>query len=86
MLIKFISEKQIKYFPGWIKEDGFVYTNKSAEEKALNYGYKELIVDETPEYNPETQYLKSYYVDEVDCVRKCWQIVENTAIEGDYYG
>ena len=74
MLVKFISETEIKKFPGWIKENGIVYTNNYAEEKAVSYGYKELVTDEIPEYNFETQYLTNYYVDEAKCVRKCWRV------------
>ena len=81
MLVKFISEKQIKFFPGWIKENGIVYTNKSAEEKAKNHGYKELVTDEVPEHDFETQYLTTYYAHEADCVRKCFKINEITAEE-----
>jgi len=75
MLVKFISEKQIKYFPGWIKENGVVFTNKSAEEKAHLYGYKELVSDVPPEIDYNTQYTIPYYIDEDTCVRKSWEVM-----------
>ena len=75
MLVKYISQNKVKYFQGWIKENGIVYTNSLAEQKALNYGYKELVDDEVPEYDFESQYVTAYYADEDNCVRKRWKVI-----------
>ena len=37
-------------------------------------GYKELVIDEVPEYNAETQYAESIYVDGDDVITQSWVI------------
>ena len=62
MIYKLISEKRIKRFSGWWQEGDTIYTNAEAERRALESGeWHHLVVDEQPEYNPETQYLDYYY-------------------------
>ena len=43
-------------------------------EQYEDFGYKELFVDDEPEYNPETQYLTEYYEEQTDKIIKHWQI------------
>ncbi len=62
MIYKLISEKRIKRFSGWWQEGDTIYTNAEAERRALKTGeWHHLVVDEQPEYNPETQYLDYHY-------------------------
>ncbi len=74
MLAKLKSMYTIQVFPGWIKEDGIVYTNSSAIEKAENHGWKEVLVDEMPQYDAN-QFLQNYYTEDENYIYKKWHIV-----------
>ena len=74
MFVKFKDEKHIEYFPGWVQEDGIIYTNHIAVKKARDHGWKELITEEIPSYNSETQYIDYKYIEEELTIRKVWTI------------
>lgn len=77
MIYKLISEKQIKRFSEWWQEDDTVYTNAEAERRALESGeWHHLVVDEQPEYNPETEYLTYEYGLEDGSIHQRWIINE----------
>lgn len=77
MLFKFINERRIKKFHGWWKVENTIVTNADAEALALASGeWKPLIEDEPPKYNPETQYLDYHYEQEVEAIRKVWEVVD----------
>lgn len=61
MLAKFKNTKQIERYRGYVIIDGTTYVNN--EEKAREAGFKDLVIDEQPEYNPETEWLDYYYED-----------------------
>lgn len=80
MLYKFINENEIRpYKNGFIILDNKIYTNPSAEIIA-QAGYKEVVEEELPEYNIETQYLTYKYVDG-DVITKTWIVNENIVEE-----
>ena len=63
MLYKFINENQIKpYKGGFVVLDNKIYTNPK-EETLKKAGYKKLAEVEKPEYDEQTQYLKTTYKD-----------------------
>ena len=61
MLAKYINNKKIERYKGYVIIDGTTYTNN--EEKAREVGFKDLVIDEQPEYNPDTEWLDYYYTD-----------------------
>jgi hypothetical protein len=74
-LYKFINENKIeKYSKGFVVLDHMIYTNPK-EEHIRAAGYKDLVVEEQPEYDAETQYLAFKYVDG-DVITKKWAVEE----------
>lgn len=77
MLYKFINEHRIQKFHGWWKVESTIVTNADAEALALASGeWFQLVEDEPPEYNPETQYLDYHYEQEAEAIRKVWEVID----------
>ena len=73
-LYKFISETEIKkYKGGFVVVDNRIYTNPK-EETVRKAGYKKLIDTPIPEYNPETEYLETAYVDNEDFITTVYTV------------
>lgn len=75
MLAKYINEKRIERYRGYVIIDGITYANN--ESKAREAGFKDFVVDEQPEYNYETEYLDYYYVDGEEITQK-WEVKPNS--------
>lgn len=71
MLARYINEKKIERYKGYVIIDGITYVNN--EEKAREVGFKDLIIDEQPEYDIETEWLDYYYV-ETEVITQKWAI------------
>ena len=78
MLAKFINSKRIERYRGYVIIDGTTYVNN--EEKAREAGYKDLIIEEQPEYNPETEWPDCYYEDG-EVITQKWEIKPIEPIE-----
>ena len=80
MLAKYKNSKQIEKYRGYVIIDGITYANN--EEKAREAGFKDLVVDEQPEYNPETEWL-DYYYEDGEVITQKWEIkpIENPESE-----
>ena len=61
MLVRFINNKKIEKYRGYVIIDGVTYANN--ETKAREVGYKELRIDEQPTYDVETEWLDYNYID-----------------------
>lgn len=61
MLAKYINEKRIERYRGYVIIDGITYANN--EEKAKEVGFKELRIDEQPTYDEQTEWLDYEYED-----------------------
>lgn len=82
MLAKYISENRIEKFNNIYIENGMVYTNAIAEEKALATGeWLPYIVDEMPSYDLETQYLTPKYEVINGEIHKAWVINDMSLAE-----
>ena len=84
MKFKFIDEHTIKpYKKGFVVLENKIYTNPT-EEVVEKAGYKELIIQEEPEYDMNTQYLVPVYSDG-DVITQSWEIkeMESEISEGD---
>ena len=53
-----------------------VITNPSDESLKFNMGYKDLIVDEKPEFDEEKQYLQPVYEETENAVLNHWEVKE----------
>ena len=74
MLVKFIDEETIEIFKDYYIDGETVYTNAEAEKFAIEQGYKELIIEDEPEYNNQEEYLTDYFEETSDNVIKKWTI------------
>ena len=69
-LYKFINENEIqKYRGGFVVLNNRIYTNPS-EETVRKAGYKDLFDAPCPEYDENTQYVDTKYVDNKDFITK----------------
>ena len=77
MLAKYINEKQIERYKGYVIIDGITYANN--EEKAREVGFKELRIDEQPTYDIETEWLDYEYIDKPEEIEQTWEVkpIEN---------
>ena len=82
MFAKYIDENTIKIGSNRtiIKYDDIQVINPK-EEDFIKAGYKELVIEEEPSYNEETEYLEPTYKEEENKIIQGWnigRIVENT--------
>lgn len=74
MLVKFINSETVEVFKNYYITGKTVYTNIEAEKFAIQEGYKELIIEDKPEYNGQEEYLKEYFEETARNVIKKWNI------------
>ena len=74
----FINEKEVKILGKFVEYEDRIYTNpeKWFPEIVNVLGYKELVEEEQPEYNPENQYIEPLYEEKNDKIIKKWEIKE----------
>lgn len=75
MLVKYINEYNIKYanYKKILEYDNKQVINPR-DENFLQAGYKELIETEEPSYNLDTEYLRPYYLEEIDKIIQKWEV------------
>jgi len=69
-----ISDRLYQYK---LKNSSILYANE--EDKPMTI-YKDLIIEEEPDYNPDTQELLVYFEDG-DVIRKKYRIISREAVE-----
>ena len=79
MLVKFINNKQIERYKGYVIIDGTTYANNEA--KAKEVGFKELRIDEQPTYDEQTEWLDYEYEEKVRVIKQHWVVREIENIE-----
>lgn len=72
MLAKYKNEKQIERYRGFVIIDGITYTNNEA--KAREVGFKDLVIDEQPTYDEQTEWLDYEYIDG-DVITQKWVVM-----------
>lgn len=72
MLAKYINEKKIERYKGYVIIDGTTYANN--EEKAREAGFKDLVIEPQPQYDYTIEYLDFYYEDG-DVITKKYVII-----------
>ena len=61
MLAKFKNSKQIERYKGYVIIDDITYANN--ETKAREVGFKDLVIEEQPTYDEQTEWLDYTYED-----------------------
>ena len=72
MLAKYINEKRIERYRGYVIIDGTTYANN--ETKAREVGYKDLVIEEQPTYDKKTEWLDYEYIDG-DVITQKWVVM-----------
>ena len=73
MYAKYINNKQIERYKGYVIIDGITYANN--EDKAREVGYKELRIDEQPTYDEETEWLDYSYEELKTIIKQHWVVM-----------
>ena len=71
-LAKYINNKQIERYKGYVIIDNITYANN--ETKAREVGFKDLVVDEQPTYDEQTEWLDYEYIDG-DVITQKWVVM-----------
>ena len=74
MLVRFIDKETIELFKDYYIDKETVYTNAEAEKFAIEEGYKELIIEDEPNYNGQEEFLTEYFEETTDNVIKKWKV------------
>ena len=53
-----------------------IVVSNPTDERLEYEGYKKVIETEQPEYDQETQYVESHYVEDGDCIRQVWDVID----------
>jgi hypothetical protein len=62
--------------PSEMERKKIVITNPSEESLKFNLGYKDLIIDEQPEYDEMTHYLRAIYEETDTTIIQHWEVKE----------
>ena len=72
MLAKYINNKQIERYKGYVIIDDTTYANNEA--KAREVGFKDLVIDEQPTYDVETEWL-DYVYENGEVIEQKWEVM-----------
>ena len=78
MLAKYKNNKQIERYKGFVIIDGITYANN--ETKAREVGFKDLVIDEQPTYDEQTEWLDYEYIDG-DVITQKWVVMPIGEVE-----
>lgn len=53
-----------------------IVVSNPSDERLEYEGYHKVIETEPPEYDPETQQIESHYVEDGECIRQVWDVVD----------
>ena len=73
MLAKYINNKQIERYRGFVIIDGITYANNI--DKAREVGFKELRIDEQPTYDEQTEWLDYEYEELKTIIKQHWVVM-----------
>ena len=77
MIVKYIDRNKVKKADKYeILTYGDIQVINPTEEDFIKAGYKELIQEEEPIYDEETQYIFPYYVEKKDRIEMNWDVFE----------
>ena len=73
MLAKYIDTKRIERYKGYVIIDGVTYANNI--EKAREVGYKDLVIEEQPTYDEQTEWLDYEYEELKTIIKQHWVVM-----------
>ena len=73
MYAKYINEKQIERYKGYVIIDGITYANNI--DKAKEVGFKELRIDEQPTFDEQTEWLDYEYEELKTIIKQHWVVM-----------
>ena len=73
MYAKLKSNGQIQVAPKVLR----IVVSNPSDERLEYEGYKMVVETSPPEYNPETQHIESHYIDDGDCIRQLWDVIDD---------
>ena len=73
MLAKFKNSKQIERYKGYVIIDDITYANN--ETKAKEVGFKDLVVEERPTYDEQTEWLDYEYEELKTIIKQHWVVM-----------
>ena len=73
MYAKYINKKQIERYKGYVIIDNITYANNI--EKAREVGFKDLVVDEQPTYDTDTEWLDYEYEELKTIIKQHWVVM-----------
>lgn len=79
MYAKLKSDGQIQVAPKVLR----ITISNPSDERLEYEGYHKVIETTPPEYNPDTQYIESYYVMSGDNILQVWEVHENEVVENE---
>ena len=79
---KFIDEYQVEIYTegNFIVFENRIYTNPRPET-LLKAGYKDMVIESEPEYDPTTECLIPKYIDGEIIITQTWEIINNAPTE-----
>lgn len=88
MYYLFINENQIEKYNGeilkrYVGNRMVKAISNPTDEDLKEFGYMELVEEDIPVYDEETQYLDCSYALDNDTIRKLWSVKENNTITGE---
>ena len=81
MLAKYINNKQIERYKGYVIIDGITYANNI--DKAREVGFKELRIDEQPTYDEQTEWLDYEYEELKTIIKQHWVVMPIEVEDGE---
>ena len=72
-LAKYKNKKQIERYRGYVIIDGITYANN--ETKAREVGYKDLVIEEQPTYDEQTEWLDYSYEELKTIIKQHWVVM-----------
>ena len=79
MLAKYINNKQIERYKGYVIIDGVTYANNI--EKAKEVGFKDLVIEEQPTYDEQTEWLDYEYEEKEEVIEQKWVVMPIEEVE-----
>ena len=58
-----------------------IVVSNPSDERLEYEGYHKVIETDPPEYNQETQYIQSTYVNDGEYIRQMWEVIDLTVAE-----
>lgn len=77
MYAKLKSNGQIQVAPKVLR----IVVSNPTDERLEYEGYRKVIETDPQEYDPETQYIESHYVDDGDFIRQVWEVFDKPVEE-----